>query len=325
MNLMAMKGTFFFGFFLCASSALRLATQESIPERQIVYEARWKAGISDIAEQFNWLTHLGNKWGATVSMHQLNTKQWLTRKHSKCIAESWSEYFDTSANRGNPWHSAPASNAETKCIALSKDADFEHLFAEGQGGCVRILDDYWHLDAAMETGHMFNQEYLTHIFHSKWTALRPSAQVVQSATDFLTKHNISGDFSTIHVRRCDRLKETAKCTSPDAIYNNMKNRPEIQTFIIFTYAEKDYKSRLESKLATLGKRIVFEDDMCDNYFSYLRQMYLNGLSNTILDTHQCWGDQPNRIDIKTTDTIMMPAKPSIESRISWYEEQAVCR
>lgn len=266
----------------------RLSVDEQLdamlaPQRHIVYSAKWHAGISDILEQFTWLVHLGKKWNATVHLKQgTNPSDWLGKKHSKCIADDWSDYFDTAANQGNPWHAVDSS---LQCRVINDTTtDLNNLFADNEK-CIDIHIVYWRIDGHME-GHEYSREFSTRMFHSSWTAIPPSPMIINRAAAFRRKHNISNVFSTVHIRQCDK---NSKCNDVDDICSELLNRPEIQTWMISTYAEEDYRQQLVKRLATLGKHIVFEEESCDNYATYLTNSYLNGMAKGIIDTKWCTG------------------------------------
>jgi hypothetical protein len=218
----------------------------------------------------------------------------LHKKHSRCIAHEWGHYFNTTASHGNPFHvwDYSAGRISDICRKISRLANMpdEHELFQNGDECIDISIKFWRIKDYKKMGAVAFADFYRHVFHSNWSVIQPSPKIINLARDFLSNHNMSNDFSTVHIRRCDRLASNANCTDVDVIYNQLLKLRTVRTWIIFSYAEVGYKEQLQSRLRALGKHIEFEgEDTCDNYAAFLSQSYLNGLAKGTLDTHVCNG------------------------------------
>mmetsp|Transcript_127090 Transcript_127090/g.395541 ORF Transcript_127090/g.395541 Transcript_127090/m.395541 type:complete len:412 (-) Transcript_127090:137-1372(-) len=255
-------------------------------------------GLTDrLKFYFKPLVALGQHHGATVHIRggRHGPALWLHRMHSIDIADSWDRYFDLSANGGNPFHElmnfTGCRDVDPSPWGGRRDDSWEHIF-DGGVKCVNIV----------------NILPKTFVDNPRMKAVSggvPVSSLVRADADsFLRRNNVDSPYGSVHVRRCDRVRRNAQCTTPNAIYRQVAEHDHYTTWLFFMYAEEGYREKLREKLAPLGRRLLFEGEVElsgqfpeDNYYAYLLGKYLNGGADVILESHVCL--HPDRPEILT--------------------------
>jgi len=254
--------------------AVRLASPQAAV-RHIQYMFANKAGISDRMWQFGWLASLADFHDAMAHIPGgiYSTRDFLTDKHSSVIAANWSFYLDTDANHGNPFH--PTSNMTFCKDVIDPHTDFRYIFDDG-ATCVNILPNYSSLTRKGEV--------------KLSTPIPVSRHVLGFAESALRAHGIRKMFGIIHIRRCDRLRSNANCTEPVLIADRVSAYADINTWIVFWYAEPGYPERLKRALEGTAKSFIWEEDLfdtSDNYLAVLAHHELKKRASASIDTHLC--------------------------------------
>jgi len=240
-------------------------------------------GLTDRMWMFRTLVALGKLHNATVHIKGGGPRIWLHEMHSADAAESWSRYFDMQANDGNPWHELVNFRGCATLGGQYKNSDLLRLFDSG-ALCVNIVSQ------------LPPNEHLPREFAAVEPDLPVSTFVKSAANRFLRRYKVEKTYGSCHIRRCDRLQSNANCTAPHKIYEQLARGQQLQTWLFFMYAEEAYSRALRARLAPLGRRLLFEDEVVlndvfpeDNYFTYLLGKYLNGGAQMIVETHLCTG------------------------------------
>mmetsp|Transcript_8093 Transcript_8093/g.25733 ORF Transcript_8093/g.25733 Transcript_8093/m.25733 type:complete len:384 (-) Transcript_8093:91-1242(-) len=231
------------------------------------------------------LAALGRYHNATVHMSggRAGPALWLQRVHTVDLPGSWARYFNVEANGGNPFHEIKnfkGCKTFRPSIATQKDA-WEKLFDMGHA-CVNIVDD-------------LPRDLIRHRIVAESDVEIPVSYLVQDAArTFISRYNLSEAYGSVHIRRCDMIESNRACTAPEAIYVQVAKHDVYSTWLVFLYAEPGYRERLQKRLAPLGRRFLFEDEVAlnerypgDNYFTYLVGKYLHGAAGSIVETHHC--------------------------------------
>jgi len=80
-------------------------------------------------------------------------------------------------------------------------------------------------------------------------------------------------------------------TRLDKVKLHIAKHSDIRTWLIFTYSEEGYTEKLRERLAPLGVKLLFEDEVVlnvdfpkDNYFTYVVGKYLSSQADVIIET-----------------------------------------
>lgn len=308
-----------------AVAPLQSEVSAAVPQdslRHIQYLPRNQAGISDRISVFNTLLHLRYLYNATVHIDggAYGAKIFLSTQHSQHIRSDWAHYIDVKANDGNPFHDLLPSSAG--CKSLAKGSALEEIgrkFDEG-AKCVNIPDNMY---SYSDRGRIREKAQSLCKPHCPF-GIRSSDDVVAVADSILCKvhdrkalrksdmtfqneasrscrktdslGNLTG---AIHIRRCDRIESNTHCTDPEEIKKAVSRFPKIITWLVFWYAEHEYRTKLEAvlnaafpnKLFTFEENIDFsgggKNDGSDNYFITLVQQEISRRVEASVNTHDC--------------------------------------
>uniref|UniRef100_A0A7S2J6C1 Uncharacterized protein n=1 Tax=Alexandrium andersonii TaxID=327968 RepID=A0A7S2J6C1_9DINO len=263
--------------FLCTAArvgAVRLASPSSAT-RHIQFWHLDQAGITDRLSVLRWLVGLADYHHAIAHIPGglFSTRTVLSFRHSPVIASNWSVYVDTNANGGNPFYPA---DSKLPCKDVRRhDTDFRTIFDDG-ATCVNIWTHFYLMTRRDEI--------------EKAPMLPPSHYVLIFAADALRSHGISGTYGIIHIRRCDRMDTNTNCTEPVLIADRVSAYADINSWIVFWYAEPGYPERLKRALEGTAKSFIWEEDLLDtsdNYLAMLAHHELAKRASASIDTHVC--------------------------------------
>jgi len=256
--------------------AVRLASPPvAVRHIQYMFIPYTGAGILDRRDVFGWLASLADYHDAVAHIPGgiYSTRDYLSVKHSSVIAANWSFYFDTDANHGNPFH--PAINTTVCKDVTDLDTDFRAIFDDG-ATCVNIRRE----------AHGFMRRGEPKLS----TSIPVSRHVLDFAESALRAHGIPKMFGIIHIRRCDRMDTNTNCTEPVLIADRVSAYADINSWIVFWYAEPGYPARLKRALEGTSKSFIWEEDLLDtsdNYLAMLAHHELAKRASASIDTHVC--------------------------------------
>lgn len=162
---------------------------------------------------------------------------------------------------------------EERCRVSESNARFRNTFRSRTRNGTNYTDSKSSMNLQNDTSS--NSRYYTD-YNSSMNLLNDTS--ITSEWNQTLDSNIST--GVIHIRRCDRLRETrkAECTDPENIIAAVSSRPEVTDWLIFWYAEREYRIRLEErfnkdlphKSFTFEEQLDFtvadKNDQLDNYF-----------------------------------------------------------
>lgn len=272
--------------FTCSCSAL-LHRSPAFQERHIQYRGWYgPAGINDRLSILNKLLWMGWKYNATIHVPggEYGAREAMTIKHSKQINPRWSHYLDFPGSCGR----TPFNNVTemVECTVLKNlDTDFHHLFENGEK-CINIGTNLYRFRKLFD-GRVYTAPGCN-------AFQRPSREVKEAAEAFLSRYNLKGKYSAMHLRRCDRLRENDACTSVEDVKDALLRR-NASTWLIFTYVEPRYLAQLKEALMPVRqtRRVILEDEVqltsepLDNYFTFMVAKRLMARAEEVVESQSC--------------------------------------
>ena len=268
------------------------------------------AGLADRRRVFRWLLDMGSILGGPSCLcGGLNsTHAYLDRRPSPAeIAPSWTRYFDTNANDGQPWrqHVCPP---ESDCTRVAP-AELIQLATRHEGRsarpaarCVSVHFDPFDLKHAdISVGWKTNFEIgaaaLVRSLNMTPAAVPDSKEVVLAAQAVVQSHG-AYDSGVVHIRRRDKKGSHARggfrvqnnCsqesfTEPERVLRLMRERG-LRSWIVMHDRDAAYKTRFsaaehrgsQGNGSHLSLHLLFDSDFGlatkDNYFLYAVGVHL---------------------------------------------------
>ena len=233
-----------------------------------------------------------------------STRAYLDRRHSPAeIAPSWTRYFDTDANDGQPWrqHVCPP---ESDCTRVAP-AELIQLATRHEGRsarpaapCVSV-----HFDPAADLKHTsisvgwrsnveIGAAALVRSLNMTPAAVPDSREVVLAAQAVVRAHG-AYDSGIVHIRRRDKRESAAhlgNCsqesfTEPERVLRLMRERG-LRSWIVMHDGDAAYRTRFsaaehrgsQGNGSHLSLHLLFDSDFGlatkDNYFLYAVGVHL---------------------------------------------------
>ena len=264
-------------------------------------EDQGRAGLTDRRTCFRWLMDLATLFGGSSCMcgGVSSTERYLSPRHTDKTASSWSHYFDTDANGGEPWR-ADACPDEASCYQIST---VETLLAFYDGTlpregirCVSIRFSPWHglKDTALGADYRGERQHgvaglLTSM--GMVTAYVPESQLVARTAQRILRKLRAENSGVVHIRRADFFDTVDisddDCSSVENVLQLMRDRG-LDSWIVMLYVSEgdNYREELEHAANNAGSphlRLIFESEFVlpldDNYFVYAVGVHLMQLAD----------------------------------------------